>query len=73
MAQKMYFTINGERIQRIFEGGDVSLSLPYLEKILSNVTPREDYTEYEYGPEVEISVLSLMRYIEGAGVEVVSE
>lgn len=73
MSQKMYFTVNGVRVSRIFESGLVEFSLPGLEEVLKSVKEREGYREMEYGPEVQIPVTTLMRYIEGASVEVVSE
>ena len=73
MAQKTYFTIYGERVQGIFNDEGVGFSFPYLAKVLRHAPVREDYLEYEHGDEVVIPVTALMRYFEGAGVEVVSE
>lgn len=73
MSQKMYFTVNGERVQQIFNDGGVEFSLPYLVQVLQDAKVRGDYAEYEYGAEATVSVTSLLRYIEGAGVEVVSQ
>lgn len=73
MTQKMYFTVNGERVQQIFNDGGVEFSLPYLAQVLQDVKVRGDYAEYEYGEEVTVPVTALLRYIEGASVEVVSQ
>lgn len=73
MGQQVYFTVNGKRVQRIFEGGDVEFSFPYLMKVLSEADLQEGYEEYGYWPDVKVPIVSLMRYINGAGMEVISE
>ena len=73
MTQKMYFTVDGQKVQQIFADGEVGFSLAYLAKVLRHVPLNKDYREQEYGTEVSIPVTTLMRYIEGAGVTVETE
>lgn len=72
MTQQVQISFSDGSAFPLKDGTGVPFTLAGLKKFLNEVDVREDYVEGVYGPEVQIPITTVLRYVKGSSVEVVS-
>lgn len=72
MTQQVQISFSDGSAFPLRDATGLPFTLAGLKKFLNEVDVREDYVEGLYGPEIQIPVTTILRYVEGSSVEVVS-
>lgn len=73
MTQQVQISFSDGSAFTLRDDTGVPFTVAGLKKFLNEVEVREGYLEGVYGPELQIPITTILRYVEGSSVEVVSE